>query len=138
MGEPEDRVVGPVRRDLLLEDPTLDLVRQQHHDHVGPAAGGAEVEDLEAGLPGGGGAPASLAGPDDHGDSAIAEVHRVRVALVAETEDGHGQALQTLRTGVFFRKPLWARGIHAEQDRTRAAGPPPSARRRFDNPPGRP
>ena len=89
-----------VRAKMLAVQVALAFVRRQHHDHIGPFRRIGGAEHLEAGGFGLLGAGAGAQADGDIGLAAVAQVHRMGMALAAEADDGHLLRLDQVHVGV--------------------------------------
>ena len=86
---------------MLAIDVGLQLVRGQHHHHVGPLGGLGDFHHLQLLAFGLRNAVRALAQRDrDVLDAGVAQVQRVRVALAAVADDGDLLALDQVQVGV--------------------------------------
>ena len=91
---------GQIRSDLLLVQTLLDVIRNQHHDHIGfshRVGHGGDAQTVRLGLRA---ALASLVQPDDDVDAGIAKIEGMGMTLAAVTDDGHRLALERVESGV--------------------------------------
>ena len=88
MAEEQRIAVFEARLDVLGEDLRLGGIRGQQHDHVRPLGGLRVSLDLEASLASLVCGLGAFAQADDHLDTGLAQVLRVRVALGAVADDG--------------------------------------------------
>ena len=100
VGELEGRSLLQVRLDLRLVHVTLDLVRDEHHDHIGVLDGTGDRVHLEAVLLGLVPGLAVLAHTDRDVQSAVVHAEGLCLALVPETDDRDLLALQDTEVGV--------------------------------------
>ena len=80
------------------------LIGQQNHHHVRGLDGIGDFSDLQAGLLDLGPGCTALAQTDDHFDTAVVQVLRVRMALAAVSDDGHGFAFDQAQVAIFVVK----------------------------------
>ena len=97
-----------VRRDFVVVEVGLDVIRHQDHDGVGSLGGIGGRHHLQA--RGFRLLPALAAGvqADDNVEPGIAQVQRMRVALASVADDGDRAALQRDRDCRLFRKSVSA------------------------------
>ena len=80
------------------------LIGQQNHDHIGGLDGIGDFRHFQTGFLNLGPGCAAFAQTNDHFDAAVVQVLRVRMALAAVSDDGHGLAFDQAQVAIFVVK----------------------------------
>jgi hypothetical protein len=100
MGEHQRFAGSKVRGNFFLVKTLLDVVGNQHHDHIGLSNRVSHGGDSQALCLSLRPALASLVQPDDDVDAGVAQIEGMSVTLTAIPDDRHRLALERVETGV--------------------------------------
>ncbi len=102
VGEHQHLARGHIRKNRLVVDFLLRVIRNHDHDDVGFFGGFRNRLDAKSLGPGLVCALASLVKPDNNLKARITEIQRMRMSLAAITDDGDRLAKQWLKAGILI------------------------------------